>query len=158
MPEIERKFLVGDLPVEVRDAGADDLRQGYLTTEPVEVRIRSRAGHVHELTVKSAGGLSRAEVNVPLTREQFDELWPLVERSIEKERTVLTVGDLSVEVDVYRGKLAGLVVAEVEFPTEAAARAFTPPAWFGAEVTTDRRFRNAALAAAAAPPQITLPA
>jgi adenylate cyclase len=158
MPEIERKFLVGELPVEVREAAADDLRQGYLTLEPVEVRIRSRAGRVHELTVKSTGGLSRAEVNVPLTREQFDELWPLVERSIEKERTVLPLGDVTVEVDVYRGKLAGLVVAEVEFGTEAAARAFTPPAWFGPEVTTDLRFRNAALAAADGPPRITLPA
>ncbi len=158
MPEIERKFLVRDLPLEARGGEPDRIRQGYLTVDPVEVRIRSRAGPSHELTVKSAGGLSRVEVNVPLTGEQFDELWPLVQRGIEKERTVLPAGDATVEVDVYGGKLAGLVVAEVEFATEAEARAFDPPGWFGAEVTDDVRFRNAALALADAAPQITLPA
>jgi CYTH domain-containing protein len=158
MPEIERKFLVRDLPGEVSAGQADRIRQGYLTVDPVEVRIRSRSGRPEELTIKSGSGLSRAEVNLPLTREQFDELWPLVQRSIEKERTVLPVGGATVEVDVYAGKLAGLVVAEVEFATEAEARAFEPPAWFGADVTADTRFRNAALALADAPPQITLPA
>lgn len=158
MPEIERKFLVRQVPDEVRSGAADRIRQGYLTIDPVEVRIRSRAGRRHELTVKSAGGLSRVEVNVPLTDEQFDELWPLVQHSIEKERTVLPVGDATVEVDVYGGLLAGLVVAEVEFGTEAEAHAFEPLQWFGAEVTDDRRFRNAALALADGPPQITLPA
>jgi adenylate cyclase len=152
MPEIERKFLVRDLPAEVRDRSSDRIRQGYLTLEPVEVRIRSRAGRPHELTVKSAGGLSRAEINVPLTPEQFDELWPLVQRSIEKERTVLELAGQSVEVDVYGGKLDGLVVAEVEFDTEGEAQAFMPPAWFDREVTTDARYRNAALADAEAPP------
>jgi adenylate cyclase len=159
MPEIERKFLVRDLPTEVRGGRRPEhIRQGYLTLEPVEVRIRSRAGRPHELTVKSGGGLSRAEVNIQLTADQFEELWPLVERSIEKERTPLELGDLTVEVDVYGGRLEGLVVAEVEFGTEPEALAFRPPAWFGTEVTNDARFRNAALAAADSPPQITLPA
>jgi CYTH domain-containing protein len=152
MPEIERKFLVRDLPAEVRDRRSDHIRQGYLTLEPVEVRIRSRSGRPHELTVKSAGGLSRAEINVPLTPEQFDELWPLVQRSIEKERTVHELAGKSVEVDVYSGKLDGLVVAEVEFDSEGEAQAFTPPSWFDREVTTDGRYRNAALADAEAPP------
>lgn len=158
MPEIERKFLVRDLPPEVREARPDHIRQGYLTLEPVEVRIRSRADRPHELTLKSTGGLTRAEVNVVLTPEQFEELWPLVQRSIEKQRTVLELEGWTVEVDVYVGKLAGLVVAEVEFGTEAEAELFAPPAWFGVEVTTDDRFRNSALATAESPPQITLPA
>ena len=152
MPEIERKFLVRDSPVEVRTGLPDHIRQGYLSLEPVEVRIRSRAGRVYELTVKSVGGLSRAEVNLPLAAEEFDELWPLVQRSIEKERTVLELGEWTVEVDVYAGKLDGLVVAEVEFGTETEAAAFMPPAWFGREITADARYRNAALAVAETPP------
>lgn len=158
MPEIERKFLVRELPEEVRRGNADRIRQGYLTIDPVEVRIRSRGDRLHELTVKSGGGLSRVEVNVALTSGQFDELWPLVQRSIEKERTLLQAGDADVEVDVYGGALAGLVVAEVEFGTEDEAHTFQPPAWFGADVTDDARFRNAALAVADRPPQITPPA
>jgi adenylate cyclase len=152
MPEIERKFVVREVPPELREAPPDQIRQGYLSLEPVEVRIRSRAGRPHELTLKSSGGLRRAEVNVELTPEQFDELWPFVQRSIEKERTVLELDEGTVEVDRYSGKLAGLVVAEVEFDSEVEAEAFTPPGWFGREVTADARYRNAALALAEAPP------
>jgi CYTH domain-containing protein len=146
MPEIERKFLVDRLPEEVRERPAMLIRQGYLSVEPAEVRIRSRNDTSHELTVKSVGGLSRAEVNLALTPEQFEELWPLVQRSIEKDRTRYQVDGGTAEVDVYRGQLAGLVVAELEFPSEAAAAAFVPPDWFGTEVTTDPHYRNAALA------------
>jgi adenylate cyclase len=146
MPEIERKFLVDDLPEEVRTSPATHIRQGYLCVESAEVRIRSRDDTSHELTVKSVGGLSRAEVNLPLTSEQFEELWPLVQRSIEKDRTRYEVDGGTAEVDVYRGPLAGLVTAEVEFPSEAEAAAFVLPPWFGTEVTTDPRYRNVALA------------
>lgn len=38
---------------------------------------------------------------------------------------------------------APLAMAEVEFPTAAAAHAFTPPAWFGREVTEDPAYTNA---------------
>jgi CYTH domain-containing protein len=40
------------------------------------------------------------------------------------------------------------MLVEVEFPSEAAARAFVPPDWFGEDVTGDRRYRNRTLALA----------
>jgi adenylate cyclase len=151
MPEIERKFVVGHIPDGLLEQGST-IRQGYLTTEPVEVRIRSQDGETHTLTVKSLGGLSRTEVELSLTPAQFDELWPLVRAVIEKTRHLLNVDGRTLEVDVYDGKLAGLVVAEVEFPSQQEAESFVPPAWVGREVTTDARFRNAALASADRPP------
>jgi adenylate cyclase len=152
MTEIERKFLVNELPVEVRARPATRIRQGYLSTEPAEVRVRSRDNREHELTVKSVGGLKRTEITVPLTSEQFEELWVLAQASVEKSRSLYGVDGWTAEVDVYAGRLAGLVVVEVEFPSAGDANAFAPPAWFGAEVTEDRRYRNSALAAAAGPP------
>lgn len=92
--------------------------------------------------------MRRAEVNVPLSAEQFNELWPLVDGIIEKTRHDLEVGGHLIEVDVYGGKLDGLVVAEVEFPSEREAASFVPPSWFAREVTDDGQYRNAALARA----------
>jgi adenylate cyclase len=152
MAEIERKFLVGDLPAEVRAQAATRIRQAYLSIEPAEVRVRSRDDRAYELTVKSTGGLERTEVTLPLTPEQFEELWALGAASIEKHRSIYRVESWTAEVDVYDGKLAGLVVVEVEFPTAADAAGFEPPSWFGAEVTDDRRYRNSALAQAHTPP------
>jgi len=152
MSEIERKFVVSQLPEDVRGARAVRLRQGYLSVEPAEVRIRSRDDREHELTVKSIGALERVEVTLPLTPDQFEDLWPLARRSIDKIRTLHDVEGGTAEVDVYAGKLAGLVVVEVEFGSDADASRFTPPSWFGTEVTEDPRYRNAALAGAESPP------
>jgi CYTH domain-containing protein len=152
MAEIERKFLAGELPPEVHAQPVTRIRQAYLSVEPAEVRVRSSDDRAHELTVKSVGGLERTEVTVPLTGAQFEELWALATASIEKDRSRYEVEDRTAEVDVYGGKLAGLVVVEVEFPSAADAASFEPPGWFGVEVTEDRRYRNSALARADAPP------
>jgi len=71
VPEIERKFKVETLPEDLLGPGSE-IRQGYLSVEPVEIRLRAR-DDARELTVKSLGGLRRVEVALPLTPEQFDE-------------------------------------------------------------------------------------
>jgi CYTH domain-containing protein len=89
---------------------------------------------------------------VELDRDTFERLWPLTEgRRLHKLRKVVPHGGHEIEVDVYRGELEGLVVAEVEFPSEEAARAFEPPGWFGEEVTGDPRYLNETLATDGAP-------
>jgi adenylate cyclase len=55
-------------------------------------------------------------------------------------------GGLTIELDVYRGDLAGLVTAEIEFESLQASRAFEAPAWLAEEVTDDPRYKNQSLA------------
>jgi len=150
--EIERKWLVAALP-DLEGAPASLLEQGYLAEEgAVEVRVR-RDGDARVLTVKGGAGLARTEVELPLDAAAFEELWPLTAgRRVEKARHRLSVPGGTLELDVYRGALAGLVVAEVEFASREAAAAFRPPSWLGPEVTGDHRYRNAALARGASPP------
>ena len=150
MPEIERKFKVETLPEDLLGPGSE-IRQGYLSVEPVEIRLRAR-DDARELTMKSLGGLRRVEVALPLTPEQFDELWPLVTTFVEKSRHLVQLTGALAEVDVYGGKLRGLTVVEVEFASEEEAASFVPPHWFGDEITEDSRFRNAALALAGKAP------
>ena len=57
------------------------------------------------------------------------------------------LGDVLVaEVDRYDGALEGLWTVEVELPSEEAAAAFTPPPWFGEELTGVPGWSNADLA------------
>ena len=149
--EVERKFLVPD-PPDLAGTQVDEIEQGYLAIGAEgEVRVR-RKGELLVLTAKRGTGLSRQEAEVALDRERFDALWPLTEgRRLHKRRHVLPHGDLKIEVDVYEGDLEGLVVAEVEFPSEEEARGFDPPAWLGEEVTGDRRYLNETLATEGAP-------
>ena len=148
--EIERKFLVPAAPDGVGAHPSSAIEQGYLAIhdDGTEVRIRRRDG-ASTLTVKSGRGRTRAEEELALDDGSFERLWPLTEgRRIEKVRHVIPTGmsGVEIELDVYGGALAGLVVAEVEFPGDAEADAFDPPGWFGPEVTDDPRFKNQRLA------------
>ena len=147
--EIERKFLVDEPPPDLGEHPSSALEQGYLAihADGTEARIRRRDG-ASILTVKSGGGLVRVEEELRIDDSVFERLWPLTEgRRVEKVRHLIPAGDgLTIELDVYGGDLAGLVVAEVEFPDEAAADAFVAPAWMGADVTDDERYKNHRLA------------
>jgi adenylate cyclase len=143
--EVERKFLVERLPEEL-GGRARRIDQGYLALDDrsgAEVRLR-RHGDDLSLTIKSTGGLARVEEELALDEATFESLWPLTDgRRIEKTRHELPGG---IELDVYEDDLAGLVVAEVEFPSEQDSAAFEPPDWFGEEVTEDQRYKNRSLA------------
>lgn len=145
--EIERKFLVTDVPdADVLGDGVR-LRQGYVAEDgPVEVRVRV-AGPVAVLTVKAGRGLNRVEVESPIGLDAAEALWPHTEgRRIEKVRHRLRVDSTAVDVDVYGGSLEGLCTAEAEFASEADAAAFVAPRWMGQELTGRVEWSNAALA------------
>ena len=67
--EIERKFLIHSLPVDLDKYQSRRIEQAYLCTEPV-VRIR-RQDDDYILTYKSAGMMAREEYNLALTREAY---------------------------------------------------------------------------------------
>jgi len=152
--EIERKFLVTRVPDPLPPG--DRLEQGYLAVAPdgTEVRIRRRAGR-STLTVKSGPAHVRVEEEIEIDDRRFEALWALTEgRRIAKTRHLVPLGDdLTAELDVYAEGLDGLLVAEVEFASTEASRAFAPPDWLGAELTGDARYANQSLALHGAPPR-----
>lgn len=146
--EIERKFLVKEIPAGLGKYPSNDISQGYLavTEDGTEIRIRRKGNKYYE-TVKSGEGLSRKEAEVEIGREAFHSLWPLTEgMRVEKTRYEIPYGAHLIELDVYSGSLEGLVVAEAEFGSEEESARFTPPNWFGREVTDDKKYANKSLA------------
>lgn len=146
--EIERKFLVVEVPDAVELGPGDELQQGYLAIDgPIEVRVRRRDESAW-LTIKAGSGLARTEVELPVSSSDADALWDhTAGRRIEKVRHRVEVGPgLVAEIDRYRGSLAGLCTAEVEFDDVASADSFDPPGWFDRELTGERGWSNAALA------------
>lgn len=150
--EIERRFLPA-VPPPVDASSGEHIRQGYLAGEgSVSVRMRITDREM-TLTVKAGPGMARTEVDVAIDADQATALWPHTEgRRIDKHRYRVAVGDTVADVDCYHGALEGLWTIEVEFPDTAAARAFTPPDWFGREVTGRPGWSNAALARHGLPP------
>jgi adenylate cyclase len=146
--EIERKFLVRKLPGDLSNHPHADISQGYLVSmdDGLQVRLRKR-GEKYSLTYKRGIGNVREEREVELTAEQFNTLWPATEgKRLVKTRYEIPFGGHVVEIDVYHERHEGLVVAEVEFDEEDAAKNFQPPAWLGDDVTGDPRYSNQLLA------------
>lgn len=133
MEEIERRFLCR-LDEGFEAEATQAVEQGYLAGGELQIRIR-RLDDVFVLGAKHGGGLQRVEQEVEVPPEAGRALmtragdWKLAKLRHRAGRW---------EVDVYQGKLEGLVIAECELeaPNEALPR---PPAGLGlAEEITER--------------------
>jgi len=140
--EIERKFLVKELPDNLQSYENQEIIQGYISIDPT-IRLR-KSNDEYFLTIKSKGHLKREEMEFPLTKEQFENLWPKVDSAtIYKTRYNIPLeNNLVAELDVYHKNLNGLLTVEVEFESEKASEKFVPPEWFGKDVTHDSRYKN----------------
>ena len=142
--EIERKFLIKELPKNLDSYPCRHIEQGYLSVSPV-VRIR-KDNDRFELTYKGKGAMVREEHNLPLTKDSYDHLKEKIDgRLIAKKRYMIPLENYTVELDVFEGDLAPLILAEVEFPSKEAANTFTPPDWFSEDVTFCNLYHNSYL-------------
>ena len=90
--EIERKFLVADIPLELDRYQVKHMEQLYVSTRPV-IRIR-RSNDKRVLTVKSKGLLSRQEFEMEIDENEYQNLRLKAEGNvIEKDRYIIPVTD-----------------------------------------------------------------
>lgn len=146
--EIERKFWLDRFPDHLPLIRRLQTWQGYLYTDPAEVRIRrsreeDTGREYYRLCIKSQGSLSRHEVETELTQVQFEELCLLLDQDkplIHKDYRAYDLGDgLILECSVVDG--GAFSYAEVEFESEAAAKAWQPLDCLGRETTYETGFK-----------------
>ena len=151
--EIERKYLIKNMPPNLGSARKLEIEQGYLCTKPT-VRIR-KCNDDYILTYKrkqkgsniNGNPLMNEEIEVPLDKISYEHLKEKIDNyPIEKTRYVLPLdNNLHAELDVFHGRLEGLKFVEVEFPDKEASQTFVPPEWFGEDVSADPSYRNSYL-------------
>jgi adenylate cyclase len=145
--EIERKFLVTGKSWRKQAGRGKSIRQAYLArNKTASIRIRIIDGAKAFLTIKSSpSDTTRSEFEYPIPVKDARALMKLrTGRVIEKRRHVVKEGKECFEVDVFKGKHSGLVLAEIELKGERAR--FNRPEWLGKEVTGETRYYNAHLA------------
>jgi Uncharacterized protein conserved in bacteria len=143
--EIERKYLIKELPDNIQTYAFHIIEQGYLCTDPV-IRIR-RQDDEYILTYKSKGFLAREEVNLPLTQSAYNQLKDKVDGIIiQKKRYLIPFeNNLTIELDQFEAPYENLLLAEVEFCSIEDANAFVPPIWFQDDVTMLTTYQNSSL-------------
>ena len=152
--EIERKWLLDAFPSCIPLIREERVEQGYLTFDPVTVRIRKteelapNAGRTrHVLTIKGGGTLKRTEVEPRLAADEYEALLSLLPMPVVRKHFRLYQLPDGHQLEcslVDEGEPTSFLYAEVEFDTEEQALAFQPPAFLGRELTGDGSWTMAA--------------
>ena len=148
--EIEKKYLVRDLPRDLEDYPHETIEQAYICTDPT-LRIR-RKGRKYIFTFKNrVAGDARLNVSDEIESEiSYDAYEHLYSKAdgipIKKTRYYLPYEGHTIELDVFHGEYDGFCLAEVEFESVEAGERFVPPIWFGEDVSGDVRYTNSYMA------------
>lgn len=156
--EIERKYLIKQIPSDLSRYPFHQIEQAYLNIDPV-VRIRKQDEEYY-LTYKGKGMISREEYNLHLDKKAYYHLLTKHDGNvITKTRYLIPLNNpqfipgfivkpnlqLTIELDLFEGDLATLVLAEIEFPDIETANALIMPDWFQKDVSNDSRYHNSNL-------------
>jgi CYTH domain-containing protein len=146
MKEIERKYLVQqeDL-IFLQLIEGKKIKQAYIQNENDKtVRIRTK-GEKAFLTVKiGINSLSRDEFEYQIPVQDAISMMEIMNlKVLSKIRYEIKFENHLWEVDVFEGKLDGLIIAEIELKSEDES--FITPTWVGMEVTNDSSYLNARL-------------
>ncbi|MBI2025769.1 MAG: adenylate cyclase [Candidatus Levybacteria bacterium] len=150
MEELELTYLPKFLPSGVTSSPSKKMLDIYLpgSAEHPILRVR-RLEDRYEITKKqpvTKGDSSRQlETTIPLTKEEFAELEKLSGKRIDKIRYFYKENGFNYEVDVFQGKLRGLVLVDIEFQSVEDKSNFTPPEWLLAEITQEKVFAGGML-------------
>lgn len=149
--EIERKFLVRDMSWLTPGCDVVSIRQFYLgRRDAFSLRVRVVDETQAFLTIKTGAGLSRGEFEYEIPLQDALDLEPArVGITIAKRRHRLPHEAHVIEIDVFEGELAPLVVAEIELQSETDDVVLPP--FLGREVTGDPAYSNARLALSGIP-------
>jgi CYTH domain-containing protein len=165
--EIERKFLIKEIPIDLTKYGYLDIVQGYKNgtlDEKYVYRVRqvlyfNEQGIFEKIkylqTIKGISPKDRAEYEIEISNDAFHTMWDFCDKSLDKKRYELKTRELTntkgirtryvLDLDIYKHELSGLKVAEVEFDTVEDCDAYTPETWFGEEITNDTEYSNYSL-------------
>ena len=141
--EIERKFLVANDHWRSAAIKSDKLVDG-LIGEFNGSKIRVRIGqHETSLSVKGPrAGTTRTEFEYDIPDADAAAILKTVcdQHLFEKTRHTVEHAGFIWSIDVYEGRLAGIIIAEIELEDEN--QYFEKPDWVDLEVTDDPRFHK----------------
>jgi len=140
MIELERTYLAKVIPKNLENPkDMLDIMIPRSERHPV-LRIR-KIGDKFEMTKKypvEDDPSKQHEFTIPLTKKEFEELEKNIQgKRIEKLRYKTEYNGIQMEVDVFQGKLKGLVLIDFEFKTEEEKNNFQMPNFCLKEVTQE---------------------
>ncbi|MCR5405062.1 MAG: adenylate cyclase [Butyrivibrio sp.] len=98
------------------------------------------AGSYEHMAAKADGNVIRKKRYIlPLNEGAFSDEFLLSEEGL---KAAIENNEIKIELDVFEAPFDGRILAEVEFPSEAAANNYRPADWFDKDVTGDPGYSN----------------
>lgn len=142
--EIERKFLVNELPDLMSKEKVSYERYFLFSDNGVELRVQRKENKFELERKVKISDVERTREKIEISEAEFDLLKSLANISIIRDSYKISdAPDISIKV--YHGKYEGLVRAEVEFDSIEELEKFEAPEWFGKEITHSPLVRDAEL-------------
>ena len=142
MIELEKTYLAKLLPEYLKKCKYNEIIDIYIPTYAVHPTLRIRkSGDKYEITKKEPvedDPSHQNEETTTLTVDEFEELSKnLVGKRIDKIRYYYPFQGKTAEIDVFQGKLIGLVVVDFEFETVEEKNSFEMPEFCLVDVTSE---------------------
>ena len=152
-PELERKYLLQDLPEGLTRADHHlQITDNYVTGTRLRIR-KVRDPLSNKWTVKFTqkyapipNDLSRTLItNIYLNAPEAEVLSIFEANEIRKNRYKYQFSERTYAIDMFLGDLFGLVLAEINFEDESELETFPPPPFVLADVTNNPLFTGGRL-------------
>jgi CYTH domain-containing protein len=145
--EIEKKYIIKNVPENVKLENEKEIHQTYLVTGKEEIRVRKlikKENYQFTMTIKKGKGLVREEVELTILEATYNQLLTNNYKiPLRKKRSKIVIEGNEFDYDVYlNSKEVGLKTIEIEFNSEEEANNFIKPEWFGKDVTDDKSYKN----------------
>ncbi len=145
--ERERRFLLHQFPKNVNVAQVRQIADRYIDGTTLRLRKMSEESGpttyklTQEISARDSGAQQGFIVTMYISEAEFRVFGQLPARTLSKTRySVPPFG-----IDVFDGELKGLILAEAEFDSAAAADALIVPSYISREVSDDGRFTGGQL-------------
>jgi len=142
--EREKTYLAAYIPNDLADYPSQIISDVYIgvgqSGQPSTLRLR-RKGDTYCMTkkipVQGTDSSRQHEHTIELSQVEYEALAGCSDKILTKRRFVYPLAGQQAEIDVFEGRLTGLVVIDFEFTTDKALADFQAPDICLAELTQD---------------------
>ncbi|MBD8908936.1 CYTH domain-containing protein [Methylorubrum zatmanii] len=145
---VVRRFLVAPSLVRLlrKERGGARVTEGYFAPQAGRTSfVRVQGSNCYLVLMTGAEG-AMAEERTEVPRAHGEALLDVCAGRAVYERTTVSLGGSGEALIDRYVRPSGLDIASLVFPDAEAAQGFTPPVWFGAEVTADKAYDGQAIA------------
>ncbi len=135
--ERERVFLVKELPKDINKYIPIPISVGdFFDSNAIDaLKIKQKGDDYYLIKKEANSAQERVEHIINIKQGEFNALVKCAVQFHRKNRYIYPYGKYICEIDYYLNQLDGYVRVEVEFDNDEDMLNFTPPEWFGNEIT-----------------------